>query len=411
MKVCILGGDGYLGWPTAMYFSARGHDVLTVDNCVKRRLESDLEIRPLEEVLEFELRAAHWNDLSGRYIQAVRGDIYTSAPLLTDICENFRPDVIVHYAEQPSAPYSMMDHEAAVFTQANNVIGNLNVIFAMRDHCPDAHLIKLGTMGEYGTPNIDIEEGWIEITHKNRKDRMLFPKSPASLYHCSKVHDSVNLEFGCRSWGLRVTDLNQGVVYGLETDEMALEPDLLRTSFHYDDIFGTVLNRFVVQAAIGMPLTVYGKGGQTRGYLNIKDTLQCVELAALHPANAGEFRVFNQFTESFSVSELADRVARVAHARGLQTKTDHLPNPRVEKEAHYYNPVHTALLDLGLKPHLLSDALIDRMLERAISSRNRVQESSILPRLNWKNGAVKKAALVTKSSRATQHEVQSGVPA
>jgi UDP-sulfoquinovose synthase len=393
MKICILGGDGYLGWPTAMHFSSRGHDVLIVDNCVKRRLEHDLGVIPLEEVPDFAVRAAHWYTLTGKIIRVVRGDIYEESELMDRICSMFRPDTVIHYAEQPSAPYAMMDRDAAAFTQANNVIGNLNVMFAMRDHAPDCHLVKLGTMGEYGTPNIDIEEGWITIHHKDRQDRMLYPKRPASLYHCSKVHDSVNLEFACRNWGLRVTDLNQGVVYGIETDEMKHDPKALGTSFHYDDVFGTVLNRFVVQAAIGMPLTVYGAGGQTRGYLNIKDTLQCVELATLNPAEPGEFRVFNQFTEQFSILELAHRVERVAGRRGIGVSIQSVPNPRVELEEHYYRAVNTALQDLGLQPHLLDDDVVDRMLERALRSSSNVREETILPRVTWKRGTVARPAV------------------
>jgi UDP-sulfoquinovose synthase len=394
LRVCVLGADGYLGWPTSMYLSSRGHEVLGVDSCVKRRLESDLGVVPLDEVADFEYRAERWNALTGRKIETVRGDIYMEPGLINYIFAKYRPEAIIHYAEQPSAPYSMMDREACSYTQVNNVVGTLNVMFAMHDHCPDAHLIKLGTMGEYGTPNIDIEEGWIEITHRGRSDRMIFPKKPASFYHCSKVHDSTNLEFACRSWGMRVTDLNQGVVYGIDTDEMAFDQEGLRTSFHYDDVFGTALNRFVVQAAIGMPLTVYGDGSQTRGYLNIKDTLQCVELAALNPADAGEFRVFNQFTESFGVLDLALWVKRVAEARGLSVDLQNLPNPRVEATKHYYNPVHSRLLDLGLRPHLLNDAVIDRMLERALASKERVRESSIAPRVTWSNGKTAKTSKV-----------------
>jgi UDP-sulfoquinovose synthase len=369
-----------------MYFSERGHDVLAVDNCVKRRLEAEIGAMPLEVVPDFELRASRWRKLTGRTIEVVRGDIYRESDLMNEICKSWQPHAIVHYAEQPSAPYSMITRDAASFTQSNNVIGNLNVMFAMREHAPDAHLIKLGTMGEYGTPNIDIEEGWLEVHHNGRSDRMLFPKRPASLYHCSKVHDSVNLEFACRNWGLRVTDLNQGVVYGFETDEMRYDPEFLRTSFHYDDVFGTVLNRFTVQAAVGVPLTVYGAGGQTRGYLNIKDTLQCVDLAAQNPANAGEFRVFNQFTEQFSVLDLAHKVHRVAAARGINVTIENVDNPRVELESHYYNAMHTRLLDLGLKPHLLSDLVIDSMLERSLRHADFVHENLIQPRVTWKKG-------------------------
>jgi UDP-sulfoquinovose synthase len=283
----------------------------------------------------------------------------------------------------PSAPYSMKDREHAVFTQTNNVVGTLNVIFAIEAFVPDAHLVKLGTMGEYGTPDIDIEEGFIEINHNGRKDTLPFPKLPGSWYHLSKVHDSHNIHFACRILGLRATDLNQGVVYGIETEETALDERLL-TRFDYDEVFGTALNRFCLQAVIGQPLTVYGKGGQTRGYLNIVDTLQCVEIATLNPAAEGDYRVFNQFTEQFSVLELAELVQRAGKEYGLEVQVDHVENPRVEKEEHYYNAKHTKLLDLGLQPHLLSDTLIESMFATIERHRDRVVMAHILPHTRWK---------------------------
>ncbi|MBU2836436.1 NAD-dependent epimerase/dehydratase family protein [Acidithiobacillus thiooxidans] len=385
MRICILGGDGYLGWPTAMHFSLRGHEVVAVDSMIKRHWATMVGVAPLEPTPFLQDRAAHWYKKTGKLIDVVVDDITANPGLLHQIFRDYQPDVIIHYAEQPSAPYSMMNQEAAIHTQQNNIIGNLNVMFAMRDNCPQAHLIKLGTMGEYGTPNIDIEEGWIEIEHKGRKDRMLYPKKAHSLYHLSKVADSNNLEFGCRIWNLAVTDLNQGVVYGTDTPEMDNDPEL-RTSFHYDDIFGTVLNRFVVQAAIGNPLTVYGTGGQTRGYLNIRDTLQCVELAALHPAKAGEFRVFNQFTEQFSILDLAQKVQKVSLQYHLDTTINHLPNPREEMEQHYYHAIHTGLPELGLRPCPLTDDVIAHMLECAIRAKESIRSVGLLPRVTWKHG-------------------------
>jgi UDP-sulfoquinovose synthase len=289
----------------------------------------------------------------------------------------------VHYGEQPSAPYSMIDRQHAVDTQFNNVINTLNVLWAMRDITPDAHLVKLGTMGEYGTPNIDIEEGYIEIEHKGRKDRLPFPKLPGSLYHCSKVHDSTNVHFATRIWGLRATDLNQGVVYGIETDETRLDPRLA-TRFDYDEVFGTALNRFCLQAVIGHPLTPYGKGGQTRGYLNIVDTLACVELATLNPAAPGEFRVFNQFTEQFSINELADLVQRAGKAHGMDVTIEHLENPRVELEDHYYNAAHTKLMVLGLQPHLLSETLVESVFGVIERHKDRVIGDAIMPKTRWR---------------------------
>jgi UDP-sulfoquinovose synthase len=296
----------------------------------------------------------------------------------------FRPDAVVHFGEQRSAPFSMIDREHAVRTQTNNVIGTLNLLYAMKDLCPGAHLVKLGTMGEYGTPNIDIEEGFIEITHNGRKDILPFPKQPGSFYHLSKVHDSHNIMFACKIWGIRSTDLNQGVVYGLKTDETMLD-DGLATRFDYDGVWGTVLNRYCVQAALGRPLTVYGKGGQTRGFLDIRDTLRCIEIAIQSPPAPGEYRVFNQFTEQFSVLDLANLVQQIGNRKGLNVTINHMADPRVELEQHYYNAKHTKLLDLGLVPHKLSDVLLDSLMDVVVRYRDGVKEETLMPQVNWRS--------------------------
>lgn len=385
MRILVLGGDGYLGWPTAMYFSMRDHEVHIVDNYLRRKVHAEAGTGSLVPIApDLATRVTAWRDVTGKTITATEGDI-TDWPVLERVFTQFSPEAIIHYGEIASAPYSMMDRHRSVFTQNNNVVGTLNVLWAMRYLTPDAHLVKLGTMGEYGTPNIDIEEGWIEITHNGRSDRLPFPKLPASLYHCSKVHDSTNIEFCCRAWDLRATDLNQGVVYGIETEETRLDPRLA-TRFDYDDVHGTALNRFCVQAVVGHPLTPYGTGGQTRGYLNILDTLRCVELASLSPAAPGEFRVFNQFTEQFSINELAEIVRRAGKEHGIDVGIQPVENPRVEKEEHYYNPVHTKLLDLGLKPHLLSETLVEHVFEVIRHHRERVLTDHILPTTTWRGG-------------------------
>lgn len=382
MRILILGGDGYLGWPTALHFSRAGDEVMVVDNFIKRRMEMEDGIEPLEPIPTLHARVARWREVSGREIGLRVGDLLNHR-FLYRLLEEFQPDAIVHYAEQPSAPYSMQGREQAVLTQHNNVIGNLNLLFAIKRHCPGAHLIKLGTMGEYGTPNIDIEEGYITIEHNGRKDTLPFPKQPGSFYHLSKVHDSHNIMFACRIWGLRATDLNQGVVYGIDTDETGQNGEL-RTSFHYDDVFGTVLNRFCVQAIAGIPLSVYGKGGQTRGFLNIRDTIQCIDLSARNPAKEGEFRVFNQFTEMFSVMDLARRVQKAAGMHGLKVEISHRANPRIELEEHYYNAKHSKLADLGLKPHLLEDVLIEQMIDYIGKRKDRINRDTIEPRVKWR---------------------------
>jgi len=384
MKILILGGDGYLGWPTAMYFSRKGHEVAVIDNFNKRKWELQIGARPLIPVATLHERAKVWQEVFGKEIKIFVGDLLNRR-FLDKVFSQFIPDTIIHYGEQPSAPFSMIDNSRAVETQINNVMGTLNVLFAMKKHCSHAHLVKLGTMGEYGTPNIDIEEGFIEIEHKGRKDTLIFPKTPGSFYHLSKVHDTNNIFFVCRVWGLRVTDLNQGVVYGIETEETKLHPKL-ETSFHYDEVFGTALNRFCVQAIAGMPLTVYGRGGQTRGYLNIIDTLQCVELAVLYPAQRGEFRVFNQFTELFTINQLADLVKLAGEKVGLKVNIEHIQNPRKEAEEHYYNPIHTKLIDLGLKPNYLSDVLIDSMLRKIYQNKGNIDKDTIMPKIKWEQG-------------------------
>ncbi|MEH1820059.1 MAG: NAD-dependent epimerase/dehydratase family protein [Nostoc sp.] len=381
MKVLVIGGDGYCGWATALYLSNRGYEVGILDSLVRRHWDNELGVETLTPIALIQQRLQRWQDLTGKSIDLFIGDI-TNYEFLHKTLQQFQPNALVHFGEQRSAPFSMIDREHAVLTQVNNVVGTLNLLYAMREDFPDCHLVKLGTMGEYGTPNIDIEEGYITIEHNGRKDTLPYPKQPGSMYHLSKVHDSHNIHFACRIWGLRATDLNQGVVYGVLTEETGID-ELLINRLDYDGVFGTALNRFCIQAAIGHPLTVYGKGGQTRGFLDIRDTVRCVELAIANPAEAGEFRVFNQFTELFSVGELALMVKKAGNAIGLNVEINHLDNPRVEKEEHYFNAKNTKLLDLGLQPHLLSDSLLDSLLNFAIKYQERVDRKQILPKVSW----------------------------
>ncbi|MBV9940048.1 MAG: NAD-dependent epimerase/dehydratase family protein [Acidobacteriaceae bacterium] len=385
MKICVLGGDGYCGWATALYLSQRGHSVSIIDNFARRQWDYELGVQTLTPIRPLAERLRVWQQLTGNVIELYVGDV-TDYDFLASAMQSFEPDSVVHFAEQRAAPYSMIDRKHAVFTQVNNVVGTLNLLFALRELQPDCHLVKLGTMGEYGTPNIDIEEGYIEIEHRGRRDVLPFPKQPGSFYHLSKVHDSHNMMFACKIWGLRATDLNQGVVYGTTTDEAAMDEALINR-FDYDEVFGTVLNRFCVQAAIGHPLTVYGQGGQTRGFLDIRDTVRCVELACLNPAAPGECRVFNQFTEQFSVLEVAQLVQTAGHKLGLAVEIEHMPDPRVEKEQHYYNAKHSKLIDLGLKPRYLSDSLLDSLMNIALEYRERIDSSVLLPQVNWRSGA------------------------
>ncbi|WP_020660280.1 NAD-dependent epimerase/dehydratase family protein [Amycolatopsis benzoatilytica] len=382
MRVLVLGGDGYLGWPTALHLSDNGHEVAVLDNFARRQYDVELGAESLVPIEDLSTRLDAWQAASGKRIASYEGDLLDAAFLFGAVRE-FKPNAIVHFAEQRSAPYSMIDREHAVYTQHNNVVGNLNLLYAIAEIDPDIHLVKLGTMGEYGTPNIDIEEGWLEVEHNGRKDRMLYPKKPGSFYHLSKVHDSHNIEFACRIWDLRATDLNQGVVYGQQTPQTALDPRLA-TRFDYDAVFGTVLNRFVIQAVLGQPLTVYGKGGQTRGLIDIRDTVECIRLAVENPAGRGEFRVFNQMTESMSVREIAEVVADRFPG---PVQIENLENPRVEQPEHYYNVKHTGLVGLGLDPHLLSDTLIESLFDLVGANKHRVDDARLRPTVRWR-GAV-----------------------
>jgi len=381
MKVLVIGGDGYCGWATALYLSNRGYEVGILDSLVRRHWDNELGVETLTPIAPIQQRLQRWQDLTNKSIDLFIGDI-TNYEFLHKALHQFQPTAIVHFGEQRSAPFSMIDREHAVLTQVNNVVGTLNLLYIMREDFPDCHLVKLGTMGEYGTPNIDIEEGYITIEHNGRKDTLPYPKQPGSMYHLSKVHDSHNIHFACRVWGLRATDLNQGIVYGVLTDETGMD-ELLINRLDYDGVFGTALNRFCIQATVGHPLTVYGKGGQTRGFLDIRDTVRCIELAIANPAEPGEFRVFNQFTELFSVGDLAMMVKKAGNAMGLNVDIDHIDNPRVEKEEHYFNAKNTKLLDLGLQPHLLSDSLLDSLLNFAVKYQNRVDHKQILPKVSW----------------------------
>ncbi|MDC0499745.1 NAD-dependent epimerase/dehydratase family protein [Paracoccaceae bacterium] len=382
MKVLILGGDGYLGWPTAMDFATAGHEVTVVDNYLRRIIAEETQSEALFPTPSLSQRARIFEEHTGHRINVRIGDLVDSDVMFSVVRETM-PDTIIHYAEQPSAPYSMRGFPEAQRTFKNNLDVTFNTIWAMMQHVPDAHLIKLGTMGEYGTPNIDIEEGWLEVEHNGRKQKFLYPRAAGSLYHTTKVLDTDLLWFYVRTFGIRVTDLMQGPVYGISTDQADLDPALV-PNFNYDDIFGTVVNRFLVQAVAGIPLTVYGGGGQTRGYLNLRDTLQCVRLAANTPCDKGDLRIFNQLTETFSVNQLAEKVKGAGDAMGLKVQVESITNPRKELEEHYYNPTSTGLLDLGLKPNYMTGDVLASMLERIIAAKDKINTKMIMPRVKWK---------------------------
>ena len=393
--VLILGGDGYLGWPTAMYFSVQGYQVTVVDNYFRRQMCNDIDVGMLYPVPTLVERAEIWHEKTGYEIKVIIGDLsdpeimrslFTGKDLTYQWCLDKKftglPKTVVHYAEQPSAPYSLMNYKTANFTLSNNLLITNNLMFAVKDLSKDTHIIKLGTMGEYGTPNIDIEEGWIDIKHKGRKDKFLYPRQGGSIYHTSKIMDTDLMWFGCRAWGLRVTDLMQGPVYGMETEETKID-DRLKTIFNYDELFGTIVNRFITQAVIGYPLTVYGKGGQTRGYLNIKDTLQCVHMAEKNPSKPGNLNIYNQIMETFTVNQLADLTLEAGQALGYDVNIKNIENPRVELEEHYYNPSYQGLIDLGVKPHYLTKKSMKEMFEVVSRYKNQIKEGIIFKGVKW----------------------------
>ena len=394
MHILILGGDGYLGWPTAMYFSNRGYDVTVVDNYLRRNACTELDVGMLYPVPSLIQRAKIWHELTGKSIKVVIGDL-TDPELMRSmfngtveytwtVDKQFLgiPETVIHYAEQPSAPFSLINYKYANITLQNNLLVTNNLIWALRDFSRDSHVIHIGTMGEYGTPKIDIPEGWIEVEYKGKKDTFIFPRQASSLYHTTKIMDTDLMWFAVRMWDLSITNLMQGPVYGLETEDSIIDERLM-TIFNYDEIFGTLINRFLTQTLIGYPLTVYGKGGQIRGYLNINDTLQCVHMSERTPAQKGELRFFNQIMETFSVNELAEKIQKVGAALGHHVDIDHLENPRREAEEHYYNPKYQGLTEIGVKPHYLTDQVLERMFKVAEKFKSNIREDVIFRGIKW----------------------------
>lgn len=393
-NILILGGDGYLGWPTAIFFSSKGYNVTVVDNYFRRNACENLGLRPLYKSPNLINRCLEWKKKSGKTIKVILGDL-TDPELMRSLfqkktitswpeesCIDNKPDTIVHFAEQPSAPYSMASYKNANFTISNNLLVTNNLMYAVKDFSPHSHIIKLGTMGEYGTPNIDIEEGWIDINHNGRKEKFLFPRQASSIYHTSKIMDTDLLWFGVRAWKLKVTDLMQGPVYGFATKEIK-NNEKLYTIFNYDEIFGTIINRFVTQAVVGYPLTVYGKGEQKRGYININDTIQCIDKSFSNPAKNGELRIFNQITQTFSVNQLAEMIYEVGRELNYDVSIKNIPNPRIENEDHYYNPKYQGLKDIGVKATLLNKDILKDFFIYVEKYKNNINRDIIFKGIKW----------------------------
>lgn len=394
MNILILGGDGYLGWPTAMHFSNRGYDVTVVDNYFRRNACIEMDSGMLYPIPTLVERAKIWNEKTGKEIKVIIGDLAEPAFMRSLFTGDFDynwainksfsgiPETVIHYAEQPSAPYSLFNYKYADITLINNLRVTNNLVWAIKDYARDTHIVKLGTMGEYGTPDIDIEEGWLDIEHKGRSGKFLFPRQAGSLYHTTKIMDTDLLWFAVRMWDLKVTDLMQGPVYGIETEESLID-DRLKPIFNYDEIFGTIVNRFIVQAIVDYPLTVYGQGGQTRGYLNIKDTLQCVHISEQNPAKSGELNIYNQIMETFSANTLAELTQTVGKNLGYDVKINHIENPRKEAEEHYYNPTYQGLQDLGVTPHYLTEESMASIFKVVEKNKENIRKDVIFKGVKW----------------------------
>lgn len=395
MKVAILGIDGYIGWSLTMHLLNRGHTLCGLDNYKRRqrvRILGSNSLTPITSVMNRDLYISELPTFDDRIANLDMKD-YRS---LSSFLSFHKPDAIVHLAEQPSAPWSMKDVYESIHTQTDNVIGTLTLLWAMKKHCPQAHLVKLGTMGEYGTPNCDIPEGKIpencigiygtgfdedfkDQSHSCPMQGLLFPRTPGSFYHLSKVHDTHNIHFACRNWGLRSTDIMQGVVFGL-TDTS----DFKVTRFDYDECFGTALNRFCAQAISGHPLTVYGEGNQTRGFLPLKDSIQCLTLALEQPPEEGEYRTLNQFENIYSINDLAYMVYECAASLDIKSSVRYHNNPRVEADKHYYNPAHQKLFDMGYAPTTNIQNEITELIKQILPYKDNVIKEVIMPKTNWR---------------------------
>jgi UDP-sulfoquinovose synthase len=393
MRIFIAGIDGYLGWALAQYLTVRGHHVAGADNLIRRDQVAEMGSQSAIPVYSYEERLAAFRERYGVDLDFRIGD-FLDYDFVKDFFQEFRPDTIVHLGQIPSAPYSMIDRDHTVLVQHNNVIGNLNILWAMREVCPDAHLIKLGTMGEYGTPNVDIPEGFFEVEYRGRKDRLPFPRQAASFYHWSKVHDSNNTMYACKIWELRATDVMQGVVFGTQISEMGDDPRL-RSRLDFDQAFGTAVNRFCCQAVIGHPLTLFGAGHQKRGFLPLRDSMQCLAIAVENPAQKGEYRVFNQFEETYSLEELAEMVREVGAEIGIDVQINNYTNPRHEAAEHYFNPDRNHLIDLGYQPSHDVKAEMRIMLQDLLIHKERILASKdvLIPDIRW-DGTRRKSEVI-----------------
>ena len=384
MSVLVLGADGYIGFPLCMRLANIGYNVVGVDNFLRRKLVAEVGADSATPIGSMSERLEWFERSFQKKIHFEYGDL-RDYDFVDYIFTKYRPEAVVHLGEQASAPYSMIDVNHAVFTQTNNLVGTLNILYAMNKRVPDCHLVKMGSMGEYGFPNIDIPEGPLEVKYKGRKDTLPFPKRAfTDWYYWSKVHDSNNIMLACQIWGLRATDIMQGIVYGTRTEE-TLDNHLL-TRFDVDAVFGTVFNRFCAQAVLGCKLTTYGKGGQKIPVIALRSTVQCLVLMIQNPAEKGEYRVVHQLDEVCRVSEIAERIKKIANNSGLGTEIASIENPRAEDEQeHYYNPVHGKLYQLGFQATHSFEEEVRVTLADLFSYKSRLiaTKEYLMPKVYW----------------------------
>ncbi len=383
MRVFIAGIDGYLGWPLAIYLTAHGHEVAGADLMLRRKWVDEVGGTSAIPIADLQVRLQAFQEKFKTDLDFRIGDL-TDYAFVKGFFEEFQPEAVVHLGQMPSAAYSMMDQAHCVWTQQNNIINNLNLLWAIKEVVPQAHLVKLGTMGEYGTPNVDIPEGFFEVEFRGRRDRLPFPRQAGSWYHQSKVHDSHNTHFASKMWGLRATDIMQGVVFGNQIEEMDGDKRL-RSRLDFDQCFGTAVNRFCCQAVIGHPLTLFGLGKQKRGFLPLVDSMTCLRLAVENPPEPGEFRVFNQFENAYSITELADMVKAVGEEIGLAVAIRRYDNPRIELEDHYYNPDRQHLIDLGYKPTCDIQSVMKQIMLDLLDNKDRIEAhiDVLIPDIRW----------------------------
>ena len=398
MRVFIAGVDGYLGWALAQYLASRGHEVAGCDLFLRRKWVEEIGSHSAIPIKSMEERLVAFRENFSRELIFREGDLRDYSFVL-EFFKSFQPEAIVHLGEMPSAPYSMVDVDHCILTQTNNLVGTLNILYAMKATCPQAHLVKLGTMGEYGTPNIDIPEGFFTIEYRGRTETLPFPRQAGSWYHQTKVHDSHNIMFACKTWGLRSTDIMQGVVFGTRIDEMG-EDERLLTRFDFDECFGTVINRYCAEAVIGHSLSPFGTGKHSRGFLPLRDSTQCLTIAINNPPKEGEYRIFNQFEEIYSIIELAEKVKKVGDEFDLNVEIMNLENPRIEMEEHYYNPDHRHLLHLGYKPTHDVEQEMRIMIQDLIKYKDRIEEKRelLIPEVRW-DGTRRKSRFLNEVSR------------